>query len=104
MTRSPVTYQRRRAMTGWNRRMGALGIREGGRKNGRSGDTDRPWEVPGLPGSSRTAVQPQGYTGLAIVPLQIGVNAVRLSCIAALPSPWFGNRLANWPCSPCSAM
>jgi len=30
-------------------------------------EIDRPRVVPGLPGSSRTAVQPQGYTGLAIV-------------------------------------
>jgi hypothetical protein len=50
-------------------------------------EIDRPRVVPGLPGSSRTAVQPQGYTGLAIVPFTIGVNAVRLSCMAALPRP-----------------
>ena len=67
--------------------MGAPGGLGGGIKNGRSRDNDRPWVVPGLPGSSRTAVQPQGYTGLAIVPFTIGVNAVRLSCIAALPRP-----------------
>jgi hypothetical protein len=47
--------------------MAALRIRGTREKNGRSVGTDRPWEVPGLPGSSRTAVQPQGYTGLAIV-------------------------------------
>jgi hypothetical protein len=54
-------------MTGRNRRMAAPRERGVGRKNGRSEGADRPWEVPGLPGSSRTAVQPQGYTGLAIV-------------------------------------
>ena len=67
---------------------------ESGEKTAGRG-TDRPQEVPGLPGSSRAAVQPQGYTGLAIVPFTIGANAVRLSCIAALPSPCPGNRLAN---------
>ena len=47
--------------------MAALRIRGTRQKKRPVGGTDRPWEVPGLPGSSRTAVQPQGYTGLAIV-------------------------------------
>ena len=47
--------------------MAALGIQEVREEKRPVGGTDRPWEVPGLPGSSRTAVQPQGYTGLAIV-------------------------------------
>ena len=36
------------------------------------------------------------------MPLQIGMNAVRLSRLATLPRPWFGNTFSNWPCSPCS--
>lgn len=62
-------------------------VGDSGEKSGRSVGADRPRVVPGLPGSSRTAVQPQGYTGLAIVPFTIGVNAVRLSCMVALPRP-----------------
>ena len=43
------------------------------------------------------------YAG-AMTPFTIGAKAVRLSCIVALPSPWFGNRPPKSPCSPCSAM
>jgi hypothetical protein len=48
----------------------------GGIKKTASRGTGWPHHLPGLPGSSAPAVQPQGYTGLAIVPFTIGVNAV----------------------------
>jgi hypothetical protein len=54
-------------MTGGIAGTSSWAMRGAREKNGRSEGADRPWEVPGLPGSSRTAVQPQGYTGLAIV-------------------------------------
>jgi len=47
-----------------------------------AGGTDWPYHLPGLPGSSTPAVQPQGYTGLAIVSLDRAIDDRRKRGVA----------------------